>query len=309
MRRLYGQGSYTQQIVISDLKLGDRNETNSFGTGSEVAVHHFFTVDDLTTRVIVSLSEPEEDDVWQFDLAATGPTFIQQRALVPKGGERVSLGLRYDLKSSRITGLYDTDTFDEEPPIVLTLPIELNLSEESELRLYIATTGLEVSGVLNSWTLQPVSDIEGDFNGNGILDAGDIDQLSAQVRSNTNDSLYDLNADALVDDLDRQFWVHDLKQTYFGDAGLNGTFDSTDLVQVLASGEYEDDVELNSTWLTGDWDGDGEFTSGDLVVALADGGYEVDPAAVPEPAGVLLAMAAAAFVTQFVAQRSKTRRA
>jgi hypothetical protein len=68
-------------------------------------------------------------------------------------------------------------------------------------------------------------------------------------------------------------------------------FDSTDLVQVLAFGEYEDGVELNSTWLTGDWGGDGEFTSGDLVVALADGGYEV-AAAVPEPNGVLLALLA-----------------
>jgi hypothetical protein len=94
-----------------------------------------------------------------------------------------------------------------------------------------------------------------------------------------------------------------------GDADLNGSFDSTDLVQVLAFGEYEDGVELNSTWLTGDWDGDGDFTSGDLVVALADGGYEAGAAAVPEPASAMLAMASAALVPMCRRRHSKTHRA
>jgi hypothetical protein len=163
-------------------------------------------------------------------------------------------------------------------------------------------------GVLDFLSVTPFSDVPGDFNGNGILDAADIDQLSEQVRSNANDPLYDLNADAFVNDLDRQVWVHDLKSTYFGDADLNGTFDSTDLVQVLASGEYEDGVALNSTWLTGDWDGDGDFTSGDLVVALSDGGYEAGAtAAVPEPTPVLT-MTAAAVIGARRHRRSKTRR-
>jgi hypothetical protein len=141
-------------------------------------------------------------------------------------------------------------------------------------------------GLLDFLSVTPFSDIEGDFNGNGVLDAADIDQLSAESRVTTSDPLYDLNADSLVNDLDRQFWIHNLKQTYFGDADLNGTFDSTDLVQVLAFCEYEDEVELNSTWLTGDWDGDGEFTSGDLVVALADGGMK--PARRLSPSRVVL---------------------
>jgi hypothetical protein len=33
----------------------------------------------------------------------------------------------------------------------------------------------------------------------------------------------------------------------------------------------------NSTWASGDWDGDGNFTSANLVFALADGGYEQGP--------------------------------
>jgi hypothetical protein len=43
----------------------------------------------------------------------------------------------------------------------------------------------------------------GDFNGNGVLDAEDIDLLSNVVRLGTHDPLYDLTADGLVDEVDR----------------------------------------------------------------------------------------------------------
>ena len=36
-----------------------------------------------------------------------------------------------------------------------------------------------------------------------------------------------------------------------GDTDLSGSFDTSDLVQVLVSGEYEDDIELNSMWHRG----------------------------------------------------------
>ena len=72
-----------------------------------------------------------------------------------------------------------------------------------------------------------------------------------------------------------------------GDANIDGVFNSTDLIDVLANGEYEDTVVSNSTWSEGDWNNDHEFDSGDLVSALATGGYEQGPrpavAAVPEP--------------------------
>ena len=81
--------------------------------------------------------------------------------------------------------------------------------------------------------------------------------------------------------------------TYFGDANLDGEFNSTDLVAVLAAGEYEDGIESNSGWSEGDFDGDGEFTSSDLITALADGGYEQGPpqavfVAVPEPVNTMI---------------------
>jgi hypothetical protein len=130
----------------------------------------------------------------------------------------------------------------------------------------------------------------GDFNGDGNLDGADIDDLTGQSAGGTNPAAYDLNADALVNDGDVNVWVKDLFNSWIGDADLNGEFNSSDLVAVLASGTYEADVA--SVWTTGDFNGDGRTNSGDLVAALADGGYEVGPraatAAVPEPAGMAL---------------------
>ena len=104
----------------------------------------------------------------------------------------------------------------------------------------------------------------------------------------TDDLAFDLNNDNVVDDSDRLVWVKDLMNTWVGDANLDLEFNSGDLIDVLAQGQYEDQVAGNSNWSSGDWDGDGDFTTSDLVAALADGGYELGPraavAAVPEPA-------------------------
>ena len=130
----------------------------------------------------------------------------------------------------------------------------------------------------------------GDFNGDGVLDAADIDDLSTKVVAGTNPPVYDLNNDKKVDVADINVWVKDLFNSWIGDANLDGEFSSTDLVTVLSSGTYEADV--NAVWSTGDFDGTGRTNSSDLVAALSDGGYELGPraavSAVPEPASALL---------------------
>jgi len=133
----------------------------------------------------------------------------------------------------------------------------------------------------------------GDFNGDGEIDAADMDLLTAAVGG--NDSSYDLDGSGVVDDGDRRYWIEDIKNSYFGDSNLDGEFNTGDLVFVLGSGEYEDGVEDNSTWGTGDWNGDGEFDTADFVTALGSGGYEQGPraasaAAVPEQTSLMLSM-------------------
>jgi hypothetical protein len=71
--------------------------------------------------------------------------------------------------------------------------------------------------------------------------------------------VFDLNGDAVVDQRDLGVWVHDLMNTYFGDANFDGEFSSLDLVSVLAAGQYEDGIVSNSGWESGDWDGNGNF--------------------------------------------------
>src|SRR5690606_3483810 len=46
-----------------------------------------------------------------------------------------------------------------------------------------------------------------------------------------------------------------------GDANGDLVFDTADLIQVFAAGQYEDGVAADSDWSTGDWNDDGEFTS------------------------------------------------
>lgn len=135
----------------------------------------------------------------------------------------------------------------------------------------------------------------GDFNGDTQLTAADVDALTLATVSGTYQPGFDLNRDQQLDDHDRSIWVEDLRNTFFGDANLDGQFDSNDFVLAMQAGQYEDSLAGNSTWATGDWDGDLDFLSGDFVLAFQSGSYEQGPrtsrqtqgAIVPEPAGAV----------------------
>ena len=73
--------------------------------------------------------------------------------------------------------------------------------------------------------------------------------------------------------------VEDILDTNFGDANLDGLFNTADFVAVLTAGKYEDGIPDNAGWADGDWDGDGDFNTNDLVIALQTGAYERAPEA------------------------------
>ena len=147
--------------------------------------------------------------------------------------------------------------------------------------------GLRVDGLV---AFAMPGGLVGDYNGNGVLDATDFDELAMAVLDSSDDLRFDANGDGSVTDADRQFWVTELANTWIGDSNMDGEFSSTDFVVVFGAGEYEDELTANSTWATGDWNGDKEFNSSDFVAAFTDGGYEKGPraAAVPEPAAIVL---------------------
>jgi hypothetical protein len=160
---------------------------------------------------------------------------------------------------------------------------------------------LVVVGVAAVWSgcslaLLATDSIVGDFDMDGKITSNDMDLLTKQVNLDEYDEFFDLNMDAAVNQADRHIWVDEIAYTYYGDANLNGVFNTGDLVHVFQAGEYDDGIVGNSLWDTGDWDGDLEFASGDLVVALSTGAFmgnprlppHPGPKSVPEPASHLL---------------------
>ena len=129
-----------------------------------------------------------------------------------------------------------------------------------------------VDGVWSALT-QATFEIQrtGDLNEDGVVDASDIDFLTAGIRQ--NNLTLDFTGDGAVDQQDLAYFVQTTLETNFGDSNLDGTFDSGDLVHVFQLGEYEDNIPQNSTWADGDWDGSGDFDTGDLVLAFQAGGF------------------------------------
>lgn len=178
----------------------------------------------------------------------------------------------------------------------------LDLIAQDEL-LNISLGGVDLRSPDNNPLLQGLTlellpgtpPLEGDYNNNGELDAGDLDLQASDGIKNQN-LAYDLNGDGVVDyDGDRVMWLHDLKKAPVGDADLDRSFTSNDFVQVFIAGLYETGSEAK--WGEGDWNGDLVFGSSDFVAAFTDGYYEQGPfpddaglAAVPEPTTTLLSL-------------------
>ena len=151
-----------------------------------------------------------------------------------------------------------------------------------------------------SYSARPATGIDGDLDYDRSLDLDDLYVMTRNVAVGSTSVRLNLNGDGRVDLDDVHFWVTDLKNTWVGDANLDGEFDSGDFVDVFAAGKYETG-EL-ALWSEGDWNADERFDSGDFVVAFQGGGYEMGArpaaAAVPEPSSWLLAILGMSFVTR-----------
>ena len=131
--------------------------------------------------------------------------------------------------------------------------------------------GWRVSSRINGTPGNVESEL-GDFDGDGRVDIRDVDLFCAAYRD--QDAAFDLTGDGAVDDGDLSGLVNGILGTTFGDANLDGRFDSEDLQRVFEAGEYLDSKEKNSRWSTGDWNCDGEFDTEDIVLAFTAGGYQ-----------------------------------
>ena len=116
--------------------------------------------------------------------------------------------------------------------------------------------------------------VPGDLNGDLLANSADIQLLCEHINGiqPANDS-FDLNGDGSINQRDMDELVMNLLNSSYGDANLDGVFDSKDLVDLLQSDEYEDGIDGNSTWATGDFNCDGDFNTRDLVLAFERGNY------------------------------------
>lgn len=184
------------------------------------------------------------------------------------------------------------------------LRFEMELSDDPSGTHYVQRK-LNNGGVQNLISLDPttyqVVEItpkerpKGDLDNNGEITKDDIDILTITIFFGGNDPDSDLNNDGRVDLADHLFLVRDLKKTWFGDANLDGEFNSRDLIDVFQAGKYQDGVDDNTGWAHGDWNADRDFDTSDLVAAFQDGGYDAGPreavtAVVPEPSAMTLVM-------------------
>lgn len=220
----------------SSLKITGPDATVEIGGDLRMALDptDFETEGTATLHAVITADTHSVISVAGTAAISNGELVVELGDYVPQGGESYDL-----LVAESISGeaFLDTSLPMLDAPLGWTLTID--------------ATRVNLSVLL-----------PGDFNGNGQLDAADIDLLSEAVRGGDMDAMWDLNGDTVVDNDDRVVWVNELKNTFFGDADLDGEFNSGDLVVVFTAGEYEDAVPMNSGWATGDWDGNGDSNPG-----------------------------------------------
>ncbi|MCA9195915.1 MAG: trypsin-like serine protease [Planctomycetales bacterium] len=174
------------------------------------------------------------------------------------------------------------EVFNDQNELLHSIPsaeglAEWTVSTEPGQVVYIrvfADVGTTIPGYEFSIRYQDLGFEPGDVNQDGAVNVADVDELCNAMQSNKPALQFDLNQDAVVDQLDLDYLLIDVLQSGgVGDVNLDGVFNSGDLVAVFSLGEYEDGIASNSKWSSGDWNCDGEFDSSDFVIAFQDGSY------------------------------------
>ena len=206
---------------------------------------------------------------------------------VPIGTEDGIGGLFAHSNGGAIGGQVSQGAFPGKNSLAADAPDQAFAGVVDEVAMYNVALSADRIAAQYAAATGAVGGKPGDFNNDEMLNVTDIELLSQEVRDQTNNAQFDLDNDELVDENDRKVWVKELKKTWFGDANLDGEFNSSDFVKVFQAGKFEQDVAAD--WGEGDWNGDGKFSSSDFVVAFQDGGFEQGPVVavqtVPEPAG------------------------
>lgn len=99
-----------------------------------------------------------------------------------------------------------------------------------------------------------------DFNGDGAVNALDLDLIGAALNGGPSSPMFDLNQDSLVTKADVDVIIFDILGTFYGDANLNCSVTIGDLT-ILA-----EHFNGPGGWAFGDFTGNGIVSIGDLTV-------------------------------------------
>lgn len=128
---------------------------------------------------------------------------------------------------------------------------------------------------------------DGDFDNNGFYQCADIDALIAEIAAGTNNPLFDMSGDGLVNLTDRDIWLYEagnanlgLGRSYLlGDANLDSFVDGLDFI-IWNSNKFTETAE----WCSGDFNADGFVDGLDFIIWNANKFTEADVAAFGVPA-------------------------
>jgi hypothetical protein len=128
----------------------------------------------------------------------------------------------------------------------------------------------------------------GDFNRDGALDVNDLEALTAEVQAGSIDLKFDVDGNDIVDTNDRNVWITDIKNTFIGDANLDGQVNAEDLNALALSWRST----FATSWSQGDFNADGTVNASDLNELALNWRSGVAAAAsapaVPEPSSLTL---------------------
>ena len=150
---------------------------------------------------------------------------------------------------------------------------------------------LDYSDPQTLW-LRVISVVSGDFDGDGDYACADIDRLVAEIVAGTNQSMFDLTGDGLVDQADLTAWLSEAGNaeigpgaTYLvGDSNLDGNVDTSDF-NIWNANKFTS----NASWCSGDFNADGSIDTSDFNAWNGNKFQSSDSvSAVPEPAGNVL---------------------
>ena len=129
----------------------------------------------------------------------------------------------------------------------------------------------------------------GDFDGDGDIDADDIDALGAAVQAGSLDLAFDMDGNGLVEQADFDLHVTTLVDTLIGQGSgtMFGDFNLDGVVDLIDLGMVGDEYGTGTGWATGDSNGDGAVDLIDLG-AVGDNYGFVATAPIPEPATMTL---------------------